>query len=74
MSEKISFTTSDGVTIVGNLYKGGSERFAIFLHMRPSTKEGWDAVDHSVINGQAVTCLALTNAGMASRPWAGTRL
>ena len=63
MSEKISFTTSDGVTIVGNLYKGGSERFAIFLHMRPSTKEGWDALATKLQGEHEVTGLAIDERG-----------
>ncbi len=63
MPEKISFKTSDGVTIVGNLYKGGSERFAIYLHMRPSTKEGWDTLATKLQTEHGVTGLAIDERG-----------
>lgn len=63
MPEKISFKTSDGIKIVGNLYKGGSERFAIFLHMRPSTKEGWNALATKLQSEHGVTVLAIDERG-----------
>jgi len=42
MPVKISFQTSDGVTIVGKWYVvENPKRFALLLHMMPATKESW---------------------------------
>ena len=64
MSEKISFNTSDGVEIVGNLYRAvDSTTFVIFLHMMPSTKEGWDALAMKLATEYGVTGLAIDERG-----------
>ncbi|MFH1314825.1 MAG: alpha/beta hydrolase [Candidatus Uhrbacteria bacterium] len=56
MSEKISFKTDDGVTIVGDYYAVESAKaFALLLHMMPATKEAW--IEFAT---------ALTNRGIAS--------
>lgn len=56
MAEKVSFQTSDGVTIVGNWYGvENPKRFALLLHMMPATKESW-----------ALLAEALKAAGVAS--------
>lgn len=72
MFEKISFTTSDGVTIVGNLYKGGAERFAIYLHKRSSTKEGWDALATKLQTGHGVTGLTIDERGHGESTMGGS--
>lgn len=41
MSERVSFTTSDGVEIVGDFYPSHGKAFAILLHMMPATRESW---------------------------------
>lgn len=42
MAERITFETSDGVTIVGDYYAGPSGApTALLLHMRPATRESW---------------------------------
>lgn len=39
--EKVSFTTEDGVKIVGDFYPADSQRAVLLLHMMPATKESW---------------------------------
>jgi len=40
---KVSFTTKDGITIVGNYYQNKDAKFAgILIHQRPLTKESFD--------------------------------
>lgn len=39
---RVTLTTSDTVTIVGNYYKGSADRGALLVHMMPATKESWD--------------------------------
>ncbi len=42
MSERVTFETIDGVTIVGDYYKGPSGGpTALLLHMRPATRGSW---------------------------------
>ncbi|MEK9175175.1 MAG: alpha/beta fold hydrolase [Patescibacteria group bacterium] len=41
MGEKITFTTKDGVNIVGNYYSASSTKGIVLLHMMPATKESW---------------------------------
>jgi len=41
MNERVTFQTSDGVTIVGDYYEGGSEKAVLLLHMMPSTRASW---------------------------------
>ncbi len=72
MPQKIFFNTSDGVVIVGNLYQAGSERFAIYLHMMPSTKEGWDALATKLASEQQVTGLAIDERGHGESTMNGT--
>lgn len=43
--QKVFFLTQDGVEVVGNYYRAKDFRVAVlFLHMRPATKESWDAL------------------------------
>lgn len=69
--EKVSFVTSDGVTIVGNLYKADGQRFAILLHMMPSTKEGWEAFAQKLV-AEGYTCLAIDERGHGESTMGGT--
>lgn len=56
MSARVTFSTSDGVTIVGDLYEGPvGGPSALLLHMMPATKESWGS-----------TALALIAAGFSS--------
>lgn len=44
MSEKITYTTGDGIKIVGDYYAVEEPKaFALLLHMMPATKESWRA-------------------------------
>lgn len=44
MSERVEFSTEDGVRIVGDLYvAAGAKRAVILLHMMPATRESWRA-------------------------------
>ncbi len=55
--EKISFQTDDGVTIVGNLWKGGGDAI-LLLHMLPATKESWNDFAEELYN-EGYTVLAI---------------
>lgn len=44
MSEKVQFTTDDGVTIVGTYSQGSVPKAVLLLHMMPTTKESWDLI------------------------------
>lgn len=44
MPEKVQFTTSDGVTIVGTYTPGSAPKAVLLLHMLPATKESWDPI------------------------------
>lgn len=63
MPEKVSFLTSDGVTIFGNVYQGKADRFVIFLHMMPSTKEGWNSLARRLADENNVTSMAIDERG-----------
>jgi pimeloyl-ACP methyl ester carboxylesterase len=39
--EHVTLTTSDGVTIAADFYRGGGQRGMVLLHMMPATKESW---------------------------------
>lgn len=41
MAEKVTFTTSDGVEIVGDYVPADSSRTVILLHMMPATRGAW---------------------------------
>jgi len=41
--ERVTFTTSDNVTIVGDYYPGNSLRGALLLHMMPSDRTSWSS-------------------------------
>lgn len=43
MNERITFETSDGVTIVGDYYEGGGDKAVLLLHMMPATRASWVA-------------------------------
>lgn len=40
--EKISYQTKDGVEIVGNYWRGSTDKGIILLHMMPAVKESWN--------------------------------
>lgn len=57
--EKISFQTSDGVTIVGDWYSVEQpKRFALLLHMMPATKESWQPLAEA-LKAAGVASLAI---------------
>jgi alpha-beta hydrolase superfamily lysophospholipase len=63
MHERVTFTTSDGVEIVGDWYPvPNAKKFAILLHMRPSTKESWREWANELQN-RGVACLAYDQRG-----------
>lgn len=39
--ERVTFQTSDGVTVVGDYQEGSSGRAVLFLHMMPATRSSW---------------------------------
>lgn len=43
MNERITFETSDNVTIVGDYYEGGRDKAVLLLHMMPATRASWVA-------------------------------
>lgn len=63
MSERITFETSDGVTIVGDYYEAGG-RTALLLHMRPATRESWKAFSGKLVEaGFSVLAIDLRGHG-----------
>ncbi len=57
--EKISFQTSDGITIVGNWYAAPeSKRFVLLLHMMPANKESWQPLAEA-LQAAGVASLAI---------------
>lgn len=71
MHERVTFTTSDRVEIVGNLDRGGAEKFAILLHMRPSTKEGWQLFAEKLV-AAGYSVLAIDQRGHGESTMGGT--
>ena len=69
--EKISFVTSDGVTIAADLYKADGKQFALLLHMMPSNKEGWNAFAMKLVEA-GYTCLAIDMRGHGESTMNGT--
>lgn len=47
--KKVSFETSDAVTIVGNYWSGGKNG-VVLLHMMPATKESWNEFANDLYN------------------------
>jgi len=63
MSEKISFKTDDGITIVGDFYPVESAKaFVLLLHMMPATKETWKEFA-SALSGRGIASLAIDERG-----------
>jgi pimeloyl-ACP methyl ester carboxylesterase len=59
-TQKISFETTDGVTIVGDLYRGPANGpAALLLHMMPSTKESWGDFAGALVNHGFSAVLAI---------------
>ncbi len=54
---KITFQTTDDVTIVGN-YWSGSDTAVLLIHMMPATKESWNDFA-STLNKEGMTVLAI---------------
>ncbi len=71
MHQRVTFNTTDGVEIVGNLYRGGAGRFVILLHMRPSTKEGWELLA-TKLQELGTTVLAIDQRGHGESTMHGT--
>ncbi|MBI4018955.1 MAG: alpha/beta hydrolase [Candidatus Aenigmarchaeota archaeon] len=55
--EKVSFVTSDGITIEGN-YWPGSNTGVLLLHMMPSTKQSWNNFA-KILNENGFSVLAI---------------
>lgn len=53
----VSFATDDGVTIIGNYWKG-SGNAVLLLHMLPATKESWNEFAEK-LNDEGFTVLAI---------------
>lgn len=62
MSELVTFTTEDGVEIVGDFYTSPGDRFAILLHMMPATKESWRMFAEKLVEA-GYSCLAIDMRG-----------
>ncbi len=63
MSEKISFKTEDGITIVGDYYSVESPKaYALLLHMMPATKEAWRDFANELA-GRGIASLAIDERG-----------
>ena len=60
--EKVTFTTSDGVKIVGDWHEAEGDRFALLLHMMPATKESWKSFAEA-LNKEGISCLAIDERG-----------
>ena len=72
MSEKISFKTDDGITIVGDYYAVESPKaFALLLHMMPATKETWKELA-SALARQNIASLAIDERGHGESTEGGT--
>lgn len=71
--EKISFQTSDGVTIVGNWYPVEQpKRFALLLHMMPATKESWQSLAEALAkSGVASLAIDLRGHGESTQSGVG---
>lgn len=57
--ETVSFTTVDGVTIVGDHYGAGPGPAALLLHMMPMTKESWTATAEQLLGAGFAQVLAI---------------
>ncbi len=74
MPERISFLTSDNVTIVGSYTDAGTDRVALLLHMLPATKESWHAFAEG-LREQGISALAIDLRGHGeSSQQVGSRL
>lgn len=62
MPEKITLTTSDNLTIIGDFYASQDDKFAILLHMMPATKESWQAFAIKLTTA-GYSCLAIDERG-----------
>ena len=49
MLQRVTFTTSDSVELVGVYRHTDQDRLAILLHMMPATKESWDAIAEKLL-------------------------
>ncbi|TAK03645.1 hypothetical protein EPO34_00580 [Patescibacteria group bacterium] len=71
MPERVSFTTQDGVEIVGDWYPAPGKRFAILLHIRPATKESWRRWAE-ILRERGVSVLAYDQRGHGESTMGGT--
>jgi alpha-beta hydrolase superfamily lysophospholipase len=59
-TEHVSFTTEDGVTIVGLVHDGPAEGpAALLVHMMPATKESWNVFADKLVQAGFGTVLAI---------------
>ena len=49
--ERITYTTTDSVEIVGNYWQGSEDKAALLLHMMPATKESWNELARDLNRG-----------------------
>ena len=72
MSEKISFKTEDGITIVADYCSVESPKaFALLLHMMPATKETWKEFA-SALASHGIASLAIDERGHGESTEGGT--
>ncbi|HBK34424.1 MAG: Alpha/beta hydrolase fold protein [Candidatus Uhrbacteria bacterium GW2011_GWE2_40_58] len=71
MSERIKLHTSDGIEIIGTYFPGTKDRFVIFLHMMPATKESWGAWINK-LSLLGYHCLAIDERGHGESTMEGT--
>lgn len=69
MSQRVSFQTSDGVTIVGDYYVNSTAaRTVLLIHMRPATRESWKPFAKKLLdNGFAVLAIDLRGHGESTK-------
>lgn len=60
--EQLKLTTTDGATIAADYYPADGDRFAILLHMMPSTKESW-ANFAAALAKQGIASIAIDERG-----------
>lgn len=69
MPEKVSFQTTDGVTIVGDYYANTlASRTVLLLHMRPETRISWQPFAEELVkNGFAALAIDLRGHGDSTK-------
>lgn len=71
MPQRIQFSTSDGIELVGTVEGDGQDKIAILLHMMPATKESWDSIAQVLLE-HGVASLAIDMRGHGESTMGGT--